>query len=160
LRVTKVESETWIDICRDRTEDSSWTSRLAIAPKAAGGMRMPDETRQDETVEIPEKTLGRLADAGLIEAQLDRLSNEVANRSQRMGDPTATNAYLTSLEKQRAALLAKRVLADVVIDFAQQRLDRSVVNIGDLLFPWAVLNLPYMTEGFYQTPGTPDATGD
>ena len=121
---------------------------------------MADETRRDETVEIPEGTVGRLADAGLIEAQLDRLSNEVANRRQRMDDPTATNVYLTSLEKQRAALLAKRALADVVIDFAQQRLDRSVVSISDLLFPWAVLNLPYMTEGFYQTPGTPDTTGD
>jgi len=121
---------------------------------------MAEKADRGRTVEVPEKTLRRVADAELIEAQLDRLSDEVAHLRRRMDDPTAANVYLTSLEKQRAALLAKHMPAAVAIEFGQLRLDRAVVNIGDLLFPWSVLDLAYMTEGIYQAPGTPDTTGD
>jgi hypothetical protein len=121
---------------------------------------MAPKTRRDRTVEVPKKTLRRLTDAGLVEAQLDRLTGMVADVRRRMADPTAANAYLAGLERQRAALLAKHVPAGVAIDVTQQRLDRVVVNIGDLLFPWSILNLPYMSEGIYQAPGTPDTTGD
>jgi hypothetical protein len=115
---------------------------------------------QGRAVDVPERTLRRLAEASLAEAQLSRISHEVADLRGRLTDLSAPNKYLTGLQEQRAALLAKHAPAGVMVDVTQQRLDRAVLNIGDLLFPWSVLELPYMTDGIYDPPGTSDVTGD
>jgi hypothetical protein len=111
-------------------------------------------------VTIPERTLRRLAEASLTETQLDRLNEQVVDLRRRLVDPNAPNAYLAGLQKERAALLAKHMPPRPPSDFARRQLDRVLLNIGDLLFPWSVLELPYMTDGIYQGPGSSDATGD
>lgn len=115
---------------------------------------------QVRAVAIHDNTLRRLADASLTQVQLDRLSDQVTQLRRRMPDPSAPSAYLAGLEQQRAALLAKSGSMDVAIDVTQEQLDRVVVSIGDLLFPWSTLELPYMTEGINQPPGTADTTGE
>jgi hypothetical protein len=113
-------------------------------------------TEQDQTLKIQKKTLRRLAEASLAEAQLARLTD----LSAQLVRTTEADTQLATLRKQRSALLAKHAPADVAADFAQQRLDRVVVSITDRFFPWSILALPYMTEGIYDPPGTSDTTGD
>jgi hypothetical protein len=144
-----------LDKWPDATDDFKLSSGLG-----SGGRSVPEKIRRERTLEIPQKTVRRLTNAALTEAQLNRLSDEVANLRRRLVDPTAANAYLTNLEKQRASLLTTHMPTSVAVDFAQQRFDQALVGISDLLFPWSVLNLPYMTEGIYQAPGTPDTSGD
>jgi hypothetical protein len=117
-------------------------------------------TGQDRAVDIPERTLRRLAEGSLAEAQLSRISHQIADLRGRLTDPSASNAYLTGLQEQQAALLARHAPAGGMVHADHQRLNRAVLNIGDLLFPWSVLELPYMTDGIYDPPGTSDVTGD
>jgi hypothetical protein len=111
-------------------------------------------------VEVPEDTLRGLAEASLAQAQLARLNDRVVELRRRMTDPTTPSTYLAGMEEKRAALLTQHVSSGGRVDIVQQRLDRVVVGIGDLLFPWSVLKLPEMTEGIDLPPATPDTTGD
>ena len=121
---------------------------------------MATQTQPAEAVEVPDRTVSRFTEAGLVEAQLDRLSQEIAVRRRQAADPSAPNEYLQRLVEERAALLKRPPRAGIDIDVVQQRLDGAVIKLTDLLFPWSVLNLPYMTEGIYERPSTHDVTGD
>ncbi|HTA96748.1 MAG TPA: hypothetical protein VK730_03805 [Solirubrobacteraceae bacterium] len=113
-----------------------------------------------QAIEVPERTLRRLAEESLVEIQLERLSNQVAQIRSSMADPTASNPHLGALERRRAGLLAHRISPMAEVDIVQQRLDQVVLGIGDLLFPWSVMELPYMAEGIHQSPGAPHTTGE
>jgi hypothetical protein len=117
-------------------------------------------TGQERTVEVPDRTLRRLAEARLAEAQIARLTDQIGELIGRTADPTAPSAHLSELRGRRSALLAKHPPASVAADPARQRLDHALLSISELLFPWAILELPYMTEGIYEPPGTSDVTGD
>jgi hypothetical protein len=110
----------------------------------------------DETLEIEEKTLRRLAEASLAEAQLARLTDLSAG----LGKAPGAAERLATLREQRSELLAKRPSAEIAVDFAQLQLDRAVISTTNRLAPWSILELPDMTEGIYSPPGTSDATGD
>jgi hypothetical protein len=110
-------------------------------------------TERARPVKVPDDTLRGLAEASLAQAQLARLNDRVVELRRRMTDPTTPSTYLAEMEEQRAALLTQHVSAGGRVDIAQQRLDRVVVGIGDLLFPWSVLELPEMTEGIDLPPG-------
>ncbi len=109
---------------------------------------------------VSDDTVRRLAEAALGQTHLDRLTDQVARLRRQFPDPTAPNAFLASVEKVRASLLRNRVGTAPVFDVAQARLDASIVAISDLLFPWQTLDLPYMTEGINETPGTADTEGE
>jgi len=121
---------------------------------------MAEQLEASRSVTVSDDTVHRIAEARLADVQLHRLSHEIADLRRRSADPGAPNAYLSGLQAQQAALMPKHDRVEVPIDVAQKRLDRAVVNIGDLLFPWSILELPYMTDGIYQAPGTHDVTGD
>src|SRR5260370_1506939 len=100
----------------DATDDFKLSSGLG-----SGGRSVPEKIRRERTLEIPQKTVRRLTDAALREAQLNRLSDEVANLRRRLDDPTAANAYLTNLEKQRASLLTTHMPTALPLHSPQHR---------------------------------------
>jgi hypothetical protein len=73
-----------------------------------------------------------------------------------------------NLMRNRYAELAKQLRSEVKdhahyftdVNRINDRLTATVINIGDLLWPWSILQLPTMAEGINQTPTSPDTSGE
>jgi hypothetical protein len=77
------------------------------------------------------------------------------------------NAEISRLRDRRAELA--RQLRSALKDDAQyfsnvnrikDRLTATVINIGDQLWPWSILQLPTMAEGINQNPTAPNTSGE
>lgn len=109
---------------------------------------------------LSDHVVRQVAEAALRQARLDRLTDQVARLRRGLSDASASNAVLADLETERASLLRNPFGQAPAFDVAQARLDASVLAISDLLFPWQTLQLPNMTEGIDETPGTSDTEGN
>jgi hypothetical protein len=71
----------------------------------------------------------------------------------------ADAAEASRLRERRDHLLRTAGQDFALTDVAAQRRDLLVVSISDLLFPWQVINLPFMYEGIDETPGAAGTSG-
>ena len=63
--------------------------------------------------------------------------------------------------QQRSELLALRFRPPANPGVIADRwLDAIVSNLGDFLWPWTVINLPYFSEGVNETPGITGTSGE
>ena len=108
---------------------------------------------QQGSLAVSTEILRRVSEARRAEAELERLTQRM--RSARQGEH-----LLAGENERRMELLKVAGRSHVPQDIARQRRDLTVITIGDLLFPWQVINLPYMDEGIDQVPGVAGTSGD
>jgi hypothetical protein len=73
-----------------------------------------------------------------------------------------------NLMRNRRAELAKQLRSAVKddpryftnVNLIKDRLTATVINIGDLLWPWSILQLPTMADGINQTPTASGTSGE
>ena len=97
---------------------------------------------------------GRLSNLAELRKQLELLGKD-PNRE-------------INLMRNRCAELAKQLRSAVKddpryftnVNLIKDRLTATVINIGDLLWPWSILQLPTMAEGINQTPTASGTSGE
>ena len=96
--------------------------------------------------------LQRITEVRRAEAELDRLAERIRAL------PSSTQ--LDAEESERRLELLRLVnLSYVPNEIGGRRSDRAVIDIGDLLFPWSVINLPFMYEGINESPSVSGTSG-
>jgi hypothetical protein len=107
---------------------------------------------------VPDAIARRVSAARRAEAEVDRLTTLLHDLPGFRADPSASSPHVRALAARRAELLKAFPRPRPTRSLADQPIDAAILHIGDLLWPWSVLNLPYMYEGIDETPGT-DGTG-
>jgi hypothetical protein len=96
--------------------------------------------------------LQRVNETCRAEAEMERLA-----RQMRIATPDSRRD--TGENERRVELLRIIERSYVLPDVVRQRRDLMVINISDLLFPWRVINLPFMYEGIDEVPGVAGTSG-
>jgi hypothetical protein len=115
-----------------------------------------DSAGQDDSPLVSSEILHRVGQARRAEAEIERLAWQMRNVS--VAD-RADAAEASRLRERRDHLLRTAGRDFALTDVAAQRRDLLVVSISDLLFPWQVINLPFMYEGIDETPGGAGTSG-
>jgi hypothetical protein len=105
--------------------------------------------------QVSPEILQRVNEARRAEAELDRLAWQIRNPP--LG--ARRDAEAPRETKRRAELLKIVERNFVLPDVAGQRHDLLISSISDRLFPWQVINLPYMYEGIDESPAVAGTSG-
>jgi hypothetical protein len=96
----------------------------------------------------------RLSGLAELTKRLESLGKDPHREIRRMQDQRAELAsQLRSAMKDDARYFSS-------VNRIKDRLTATVINIGDQLWPWSILELPTMAEGINQTPTASDTSGE
>src|ERR1043165_2162142 len=99
-------------------------------------------------LKFPDETLKRLTGEQLAHAELQRITTVLGN------DPAQWTERNPLFVRRNELLKLARGSSLSVSAFSEHSALAALSNrLADLLWPWSVLNLPYMYEGINETPG-------
>jgi hypothetical protein len=113
----------------------------------------------------------RVTQIQLMEAESSRLSARLSNLTELSRQLEAAGAdptrEIAAMQKQRAELTKRLRTAAAKdarffsnVNLIEDRRVSALIDIGDILWPWSILQLPMMQEGINEAPGTSDSDGE
>jgi len=123
--------------------------------------------RKKSSASTPNDDMRRICETQLMEAESRRLSVRLANLAELAHQLEAAGLdpkrEVAVMQKRRDELTKRLRSASKVARFFSNvnrikdpRLS-ALISIGDILWPWSILQLPTMQEGLNQTPGTSES---